>query len=1263
MSENEDRTLTGGIGYRSEDDQTLTGGVAGRVKGDETLTGGIAGRTEGDETLTGGIGAPGRPPEVVEIDGIPMIKADWKAGDIIDSRYEVTALIGQGGMGTVFKVRHREWNIDMAVKMPLAHLVADEASRTRFIREAQTWVDLGMHPNIVQCWYVRELDGMPRLFMDYLKGGSLKDRIRNGDISPGDREMIIDLAIQACDGLGYAHEKGVVHRDVKPANMLMTRNNRLCLTDFGLVKIAGMEDIEGGGSHAGSDEQSLTLGSALGTPQYGAPEQWKGEKNIDARADIYALGVVLFELFCKRRPFDDGSHSEPPHVLIGRHLSAPPPDPREFNKTIKAPISNLILRCLAKTPAERPASMAELREELTGIYKEITGERYKRPVPVAAELRADSLNNKAVSLWDLGRRDEASDLFDKAIQNDPQHFEATRNISVLYWNKARITDEMLLERLRILEDIHRERMNYWRGLGEIHTCRGAMDEAVAVLKKAQTIDPVDEKTRYLLREATQAMSEDTGWARQIRTFKGHNRFVNAVAISPDGTLGLSASMDHTLRLWELNSGKHIRSFSGQDNPPDGHTDNVTSVAISPDGKLALSGSADETLRLWELKTGKCLRRFEGYTDIVTSVTISPNGKFGLSGSLDKNLWLWNLTTGKFLRSFEGHTDSVYSVAITPNGKLAVSGSWDKTLRLWSLKTGKCLRIFEGHIDTVESVVVSPNGKYVLSGSADETLRLWELTSGKCLRIFQGHTDSVESVAISPDGKFVLSGSWDKTLRLWDVNAGKCLRTFKGHTDAVTAAEISPDGKYALSGSLDYTLMRWNICVPSREPAMALAKIKKLKRLKEEEIKARLMAYKAKQCLEKERISDAVAVLCQARNIPGFERDSELLAIWNKVAEKAVRSTLRTSWYLRTFEGFTDPVTSVAISRDGGTGFSACGENIMIWEINTGRCIGTFAGHIDVVNAFTVSSDGTLALSGSRDKTLRLWDITAGICLRSFEGHTDSVNTVAIGTDGDFGISGGDDGTLRSWNLSTGKCIHVFEGHTDAVNAVAITPDRRFALSGSSDDTLRLWEISSGLCVRSFEGHTDSVNAVTVTPDGKFGLSGSTDRTLQLWDLFSEKEPLALSGNMGAVNAVVVTPDGRFCFSGNNRAMLLWNLTVKEGICIFEGHTDTVTGVALSPDARFVLSGSSDRTLQLWELDWEIEPECILAQKKKTVRRIPGSDSFVQSSFSVVSRFFFYTLEKVRIAISNHKAFFIPLGILIALHFMNTAIMYIIKFFK
>jgi len=259
------------------------------------------------------------------------------------------------------------------------------------------------------------------------------------------------------------------------------------------------------------------------------------------------------------------------------------------------------------------------------------------------------------------------------------------------------------------------------------------------------------------------------------------------------------------------------------------TDSVLTVSWSPNGHFVLSGSEDKTLRLWDVASGKCLRtldeRRKGYAFSVSvfSVSWSPDGRFILTASEDKpllmlgtiiksedkTLRLWEVASGKCLRTFKGHTYSVTSVSWSPDGRFALSGSWDKTLRLWEVSSGKCLRTLEGHTKRVNSVSWSPDGRFTLSGSDDLTLRLWEVSSGKCLRAFEGHTGYVNSVSWSPDGRFALSGS-DDTLWLWDVFSGKCLRIFEGHTDRVNSVSWSPDGRCALSGSRDHTLRLWEL---------------------------------------------------------------------------------------------------------------------------------------------------------------------------------------------------------------------------------------------------------------------------------------------------------------------------------------------------------------------------------------------------------------------------------------------------------------------
>lgn len=1264
MSGNPDQTFTGGSGYAAGKDATLTHQIGRHSQENETLTREhrVPVETHGSASL------------LPVSAGAPDSKI-WKIGDIVDSRYEVKGIIGQGGMGTVYRVRHREWNIEMAVKIPLPDLVADEASKSRFVREAQTWVDLGLHPNIVQCWYVQESEGIPRVFMDYLKGGSLKDRIREQDIHPEDEESILDLMIQACDGLAYAHEKGLVHRDVKPGNMLMTEKKRLCVTDFGLVKLAGVADIEHerkiGTLLQAENSDSLTItGSFLGTPEYGAPEQWSKARHVDARADIYALGVILFELFCGRRPFDDGAHREPPHVLIGRHLSTPPPDPREFNRKLKTSVANLILRCLAKSPEDRPASMNALRDELSEKYNNIFSKKYFRPVPQAANLRADSLNNKAVSLWDLGKKTEAFAALRKALAYDPQHLEANKNLSVLYWNEAKITDMLVLERLYALKTIHYERAEYWREIGEIHACRGAMSEAAAALEKARALEPIDEETRRLGKHARDAMSQNTGWARYVRNFEGHTAPVNCCAISPDGTFCISGSSDNRLCLWEIASGKCICVF-GEGNEISNyvagvcngfaHSGSVTCAAISPCGKFCISGSSDNSLRLWETASGKCLHIFRECNDIISCCAISPDGKYCVSGSLDKTLWLWNLSTKECLRTFEGHSDSVYSVEICPDGKHILSGSWDRSLRLWELDSGKCL-LFTESMNSVECAAVSPDGKFCISGSSDNMLYLWDLASGECLRIFQGHTDAVTACAFSPDGKFCISGSSDTTLRLWELASGKCLRTFEGHEDSVTACAVSPDGKFCISGSLDNSLKLWHIDFLHKMPVMELARIKEMSALKQEQEKVRALAEQTEQCLTEEKISDALELIRKARRIPGFERDAELLTLWHKIGEKAARAGFRTGWLLRMFEGHTEAVEAIAVTRDQKFILTAAGERILLWELKTGKYLRAFEGHIGTVNALSLTSDSRFIFSGSGDNSLRLWELSTGTCLRIFAGHTDEVNAAAVSSDGRFGLSGSEDHTLRLWELRSGRCLRTFKKHSGSVNAVAISSDGRFGLSGSSDNTLRLWELRTGRCLRTFKGHSDAVNAAAFTPDGKFGLSGSSDNSLRLWKFSNGKCLRIFEGHAGSVNAAVFTQDGKFVFSGSDRAVILWELATGRELCTFDGHTEPVTSVDVTYDGRFIFSGSSDMMLLMWEADWELEPcadtEIQLYEKKlhrlQESRALQAAFSF----FSDASETFAYIAEKISVVISNYKPLCIIGGILLFLYILNSLLHYV-----
>ena len=305
---------------------------------------------------------------------------------------------------------------------------------------------------------------------------------------------------------------------------------------------------------------------------------------------------------------------------------------------------------------------------------------------------------------------------------------------------------------------------------------------------------------------------DVVTGREVRTFTGHSNRVVSVAFSPDGKLALSGSWDNTLKLWDVATGLEVRTFTGRSN-------SVTSVAFSPDGKLALSGCWDSTLKLWDVVTGREVRTFTGHSNSVCSVAFSPDSKFALSGSFDHTIKLWDVVTGLEMRTFTGHSNWVYSMAFSPDGKLALSGSGhnpmmsgDNTLELWDVATGLEIRTFGGHSSRVISVAFSPDGKLALSGSEDETLnlKLWDVGTGRELRTFTGHSSGVSSVAFSPDGKLAFSGSWDSTLKLWDVATGLEVRTFTGATSHKYLQACFPDSKLALSGSENRPLKLWDL---------------------------------------------------------------------------------------------------------------------------------------------------------------------------------------------------------------------------------------------------------------------------------------------------------------------------------------------------------------------------------------------------------------------------------------------------------------------
>jgi serine/threonine protein kinase/DNA-directed RNA polymerase subunit RPC12/RpoP len=539
-----------------------------------------------------------RPPAA--FDREEEVPAEWVPGDVILGLYEVRGVLGEGGMGTVYRVHHRKWDTDLAVKCARPDILSREHGAADFEAEAEAWVNLGLHPHTVSCYYVRRLGGIPRVFAEYAGGGSLQDWIRDEDGQPGrlyeggpGRALarILDVAIQFAWGLHHAHGQGLIHQDVKPANVVMAEDGTAKVTDFGLARARAAS------GEVGAGPASLSLLASWGgmTPLYCSPEQariaaldlrgvprgrWP---KLDRRTDIWSWAVSVLEMFTGDVTWPSGSVAREAlegYLEVGAGDDCLPQMPRG--------LAVLLRRCLQADPSARPRDMAEVVPGLQLLFRQTTNGDYPRQEPKAVEATADSLNNRALSLLDLGKQAEAERLWGEALRSSPQHPESVYNLGLVRWRGGQEDDLTLL--LQQLGEICSSHPGQWLPgylVAQVQMEQGDCEAAIRVLGELPGLGANREEVRSLRQRAEVLLPRSRRW---LRTFDGNTGFVYSVSFSPDGRQALSGSEDCTVRLWEVATGECLRTLQG-------HTDGVTSVSFSPDGRSVLSGSHETTIRL------------------------------------------------------------------------------------------------------------------------------------------------------------------------------------------------------------------------------------------------------------------------------------------------------------------------------------------------------------------------------------------------------------------------------------------------------------------------------------------------------------------------------------------------------------------------------------------------------------------------------------------------------------------------------------------
>jgi len=763
-----------------------------------------------------------------------IVAFEWKPGDVIFDLYEVRKVSEgfgeettekdyyEGGFGRVYKVWHRGWNMELAVKVPRLEAYNTPAKKDNFIRECETWISLGLHPHVATCNYVRDLGGIPCIFSEYATAGTLEDWIGTGRLYDGGEKValkrILDIAIQFAWGLHHAHEHegGVIHQDVKPLNLLMMEEGTAKVSDFGLAKARALPD--GGGTFGVDDDRHSMLVTSGGgyTPVYCSPEQLTGQP-LSRRTDIWSWGLSILAMFQGGATWVQSG--VPTGQLAAEILETYLEDNNrtaheeseilEGIPLIPEGVIVLLRQCFQADPNTRPKTMLECADRLIEVYRAVSGNDYPRYTPKAAELLADDLNNRALSFLDLGKPDKAERLFDEALRRHPDHVLATYNRGLMLWRSAKTTDDKVLESLRACEQSEPENPMVSLCRGWVEWERGNFEIASYTFREYREIGGTIETREALDRINTQGFtSSKLGREKRI---KANNYKVLSCCFSADGCFALSGGGskyhfkdmddDNAVKLWDIRKGQCLHSFEG-------HTAGVTSVCLSIDAQGALSGSMDRTIRIWSVRKGQCIRTLKGH--LAEVLTVSAHGQVALSGSKDKTAKLWDLRTGNCIYTFEGHTESVSSVCLETNGQHALTASQDTTVKLWDINSGKCIRTFEGHASGINTISMTNSGLSVVSGSEDTTVKMWDIQKGTLISTFSGHTGAVTSVRISSNDRYILSGDKNGEVRLWDVASGRCLRTLEErYSSEINSLDISMDERWILIGK-GQCLNLWDI---------------------------------------------------------------------------------------------------------------------------------------------------------------------------------------------------------------------------------------------------------------------------------------------------------------------------------------------------------------------------------------------------------------------------------------------------------------------
>ncbi|MFH0824902.1 MAG: protein kinase [Pseudomonadota bacterium] len=1113
---------------------------------------------------------------------------DWKKGDVIEGLYEVLGS-SAGGMGRVHFVFHRLWKMMLAIKTPKSDAVKSEGDVIRFLREAELWVQLGVHPNIATCYYARVLDGLPRLFMEFVDGGDL-DRwlVRN---RKGDLKVLVDFMLQFTHGMMHAERRGMIHRDIKPANCLLTRDGTLKITDFGLVKRVDGPDtsIEDEEEEQvddttvpaawNTDESVTTLNEGImGSPWYMAPERFTRECPEDIRSDVYSFGVMLYEVLLGEMPFNlTGNFSI--RDLVRCHVRKIPVDPLFIRPDIPRALVDILMTCLEKKPGDRYPSFSDVCRALEDAAESLGHGHKPRKRPSVVGLKADSLNNQAVSFLDLGRENDAVQLLENAHSADPDHLQAVYNLFSFRWRKGEVSDQDVVSAMESLKIEVRDTPDYRHFTGLVHVQRGDVRGGLPLLKKAG-----EERTHYRDNWAAfggdpEKFIDSLGFTQisEVSHFAGHVKRISTIAFLGDAVM--SVGEDRSIRTWLLDGGrclKNVRTFNFV--PVTG--------AFSPDGSLAATGygQAFKTLDIWNRPEGRVLRKQQGMS--VRKVVFSPDGKRIAAAGYGGSVKVWDAQTGSVLWEAQVGPPEPVSLEFFQNGESLIIGRDDGTMVMYRFNSKAPVMKVQAHEGAVLALAFDAALNAVISGGADGVVRICDARTGREHVRLPGHHGAVLAVRFLKGAEYAVSGATDGQARIWETATGRCCRTIVLEGEKLSALAVSPDSRLIMLGGAKGAMRLWSMDTgwfSSSFLEPAVCRPRTFKDLEDVHLAFKSAVKGFETALHQDSTENALERFNEVRAMPGFSWSREAVLMRNILGNRTSRRGLRSAAFVRCFRGHEAAVTGLDASGDNMLLISGSLDGTAaLWDVVTGRCARTFAAASPIRAVLILPmSKGVLTLS--EDNVLRRWGMAGNLIgevpgirwpialseqgaafsaltsdKRGVRIDAATLETTPLGppmnADDFLGFTPGcdqvyallDGARLQRRSLAGGESTGAFRDLGVKITAMHHVATQDRALVGTEIGETAIYMVGSGMNIASLRGHSEPVRAIDVMSDSSVCVTGSDDCMLRLWD-FSDQEALA----------------------------------------VLSGHVSPVRSVCFFPNGSMIAGGAVDGSVRLWGLDWEL----------------------------------------------------------------------------